>query len=110
MSSPAAALQLLAARSLPPRAIIGWGESAGDLSCGCSSGGYMLAGLLLSFDELYDQFLSVRDLGEGRRRRYEVLRRMIHRYESYIRCSTGRKRYAFDLLKVIRDCRLMFSI
>lgn len=63
----------------------------------------MLAGLLLSFDELYDQFLSVRDLGEGRRRHYEVLRRMIHRYESYIRCSTGRKRYAFDLLKVNKD-------
>ena len=55
------------------------------------------------FDELYDQFLSVRDLGEGRRRHYEVLRRMIHRYESYIRCSTGRKRYAFDLLKVNKD-------
>ena len=35
---------------------------------------------LPSFDELYDQFLSVRDLGEGRRRHYEVLRRMIHRY------------------------------
>ena len=56
--------------------------------------------ILPSFDELYDQFLSVRDLGEGRRRHYEVLRRMIHRYESYIRCSTGRKCYAFDLLKV----------
>lgn len=28
---------------------------------------------------------------------------MIHRYESYIRCSTGRKRYAFDLLKVNKD-------
>ena len=59
--------------------------------------------ILPSFDELYDQFLSVRDLGEGRRRHYEVLRRMIHRYESYIRCSTGRKRYAFDLLKVNKD-------
>ena len=58
---------------------------------------------LPSFDELYDQFLSVRDLGEGRRRHYEVLRRMIHRYESYVRCSTGRKRYAFDLLKVDND-------
>lgn len=58
---------------------------------------------LPSFDELYDQFLSVRDLGEGRRRHYEVLRRMIHRYESYVRCSTGRKRYAFDLLKVDKD-------
>lgn len=25
---------------------------------------------------------------------------MIHRYQSYIRCSTGRKRYVFDVLKV----------
>lgn len=31
MSSPAAALQLLAARSLPLRGIIEWGESAGEL-------------------------------------------------------------------------------
>ena len=61
---------------------------------------FFLRAKLPSFDELYDQFLSVRDLGEGRRRHYEVLRRMIHRYESYIRCSTGRKCYAFDLLKV----------
>ena len=52
---------------------------------------FFLRAKLPSFDELYDQFLSVRDLGEGRRRHYEVLRRMIHRYESYIRCSTGRK-------------------
>ena len=64
---------------------------------------FFLRAKLPSFDELYDQFLSVRDLGEGRRRHYEVLRRMIHRYESYIRCSTGRKRYAFDLLKVNKD-------
>ena len=58
---------------------------------------------LPSFDELYDQFLSERDLGEGRKRHYEVLRRMIHRYESYMRCSTGRKRYVFDVLKVDKD-------
>ena len=58
---------------------------------------------LPSFDELYDQFLSVRDLEEGRKRHYEVLRRMIHRYESYMRCSTGRKRYIFDVLKVDKD-------
>ena len=31
MSSPAAAWQLLAARSLPLRGIIEWGESAGEL-------------------------------------------------------------------------------
>ena len=54
-------------------------------------------------DELYDQFLSARNFGEGRKRHYEVLRRMIHRYQSYIRCSTGRKRYAFDALKVDKD-------
>ena len=36
----------------------------------------------VSFDELYDKFLSERKLGEGRKRHYEVLRRMIHRYES----------------------------
>ena len=54
-------------------------------------------------DELYDQFLSARNFGEGRKRHYEVLRRMIHRYQSYIRCSTGRKRYVFDALKVDKD-------
>ena len=42
---------------------------------------FFLRAKLPSFDELYDQFLSVRDLGDGRRRHYEVLRRMIHRYE-----------------------------
>ena len=52
------------------------------------------------FDELYNQFLAARTLGVGRARHYEVLRRMIHRYESYIRCVSGRKRYAFDVLKV----------
>lgn len=36
----------------------------------------------VSFDELYDKFLSERKLGEGRKRHYEVLRRMINRYES----------------------------
>ena len=54
-------------------------------------------------DELYDQFLSARNFGEGRKRHYEVLRRMIHRYQSYIRCSTGRKRYVFDALEVDKD-------
>lgn len=58
---------------------------------------------LPSFDELYDQFLSGRDMGDGRRRHYEVLRRMIHRYESYVRCESGRKRYVFDVLKVDKD-------
>lgn len=28
---------------------------------------------------------------------------MIHRYESYMRCSTCRKRYVFDVLKVDKD-------
>ena len=54
----------------------------------------------VTFDELYDRFLSERKLGEGRKRHYEVLRRMIHRYESYVKCSQGRVRYAFDVVKV----------
>ena len=54
----------------------------------------------VSFDELYDRFLSERKLGEGRKRHYEVLRRMIHRYESYVKCSQGRVRYSFDVVKV----------
>ena len=54
----------------------------------------------VSFDELYDKFLSERKLGEGRKRHYEVLRRMIHRYESYAKCSQGRVRYSFDVVKV----------
>ena len=53
-----------------------------------------------AFDELFNQFLSVRNLGEGRARHYEVLRRMIHRYESYVRCASGRKRYTFDVVRV----------
>ena len=54
----------------------------------------------VSFDELYDKFLSERKLGEGRKRHYEVLRRMIHRYESYVKCLQGRVRYSFDVVKV----------
>ena len=54
----------------------------------------------VSFDELYDKFLSERKLGEGRKRHYEVLRRMIHRYESYVKYSQGRVRYSFDVVKV----------
>ena len=54
----------------------------------------------VSFDELYDKFLSERKLGEGRKRHYEVLRRMIHRYESYAKCSQGCVRYSFDVVKV----------
>ena len=54
----------------------------------------------VQFDVLYDRFLAERKFGEGRRRHYEVLRRMIHRYESYVRCSQGLLRYAFDVSKV----------
>ena len=54
----------------------------------------------VAFDELYDKFLSERKLGEGRKRHYEVLRRMIHRYESYVKYSQGRVRYSFDVVKV----------
>ncbi len=52
------------------------------------------------FDTLYDDFLAVRKIGEGRKRHYEVLRRMIHRYESYVRCSQSRRRFSFDVKKV----------
>lgn len=57
----------------------------------------------VSFDELYDKFLSERKLGEGRKRHYEVLRRMINRYESYVKYSQGRVRYSFDVVKVDKD-------
>ncbi len=57
----------------------------------------------IKFDELYDKFLAARKLGEGRRRHYEVLRRMIHRYESYVKYSHGRARVAFDVTKVDRN-------
>lgn len=56
-----------------------------------------------TFDSLYDRFLDDREIGEGRKRHYEVLRRMIHRYESYVRCSRGRRRYTFDVVKTDRD-------
>ncbi len=59
--------------------------------------------LIISFDELYDQFLEPRKLAEGRRRHYEVLRRMIHRYETYVKCSQSRTRYHFDITKVDKD-------
>lgn len=55
-----------------------------------------------TFDMLYDRFLEERELGEGRKRHYEVLRRMILRYESYVRCSQGRRRYTFDVVKTDR--------
>ena len=58
------------------------------------------AAVKIPFDTLYDKFLSERKLGEGRKRHYEVLRRMIHRYESYIRCVQSRLRYSFDVTKV----------
>ena len=55
------------------------------------------------FDELFNQFLEARTLGEGRSRHYEVVRRMIHRYESYVKYSQGRTRYSFDVVKVDKD-------
>ncbi len=60
-------------------------------------------GRKISFDDLFDRFLAARKLGDGRRRHYEVLRRMIHRYESYVRHSRGRARFAFDVTKVDND-------
>ena len=53
------------------------------------------------FDYLFDEFLSGRDVGEGRRRHYEVLRRMLHRYFSYMKYSEKRRRrWRFDLSSV----------
>lgn len=54
----------------------------------------------LSFDELFDSFLRDRKLGEGRKRHYDVLRRMILRYESYVKYSRGRIRYSLDVSRV----------
>lgn len=54
------------------------------------------------FDVLYDSFLSDREIGIGRKRHYEVLRRMIHRYEYYVRISRGRRSYVFDVAKADR--------
>lgn len=58
-----------------------------------------------NFDRLYDSFLSERNIGDGRRRHYEVLRRMIHRYESYIRYSRGAGNYSFNVSEA--DCRFL---
>lgn len=55
---------------------------------------------LPKFDELFTQFLNTRDICEARRRHYEVIRRMIHRYESFVRQSQGRARYVLDVKKV----------
>ncbi len=53
------------------------------------------------FDDIYDKFLETRNLSVGRRRHYEVLRRMIHRYVSYVRCAQyGKSKYEFNLAKV----------
>lgn len=52
------------------------------------------------FDVQFDRFLAERKLSEGRRRHYEVLRRMIHRYESYVRLSQGSHRYSFNVTEV----------
>ncbi len=55
---------------------------------------------LPKFDDLFTEFLSGRDICDARKRHYEVIRRMIHRYETYIKCSQVRSRYSFDVTKV----------
>ena len=55
----------------------------------------------MTFDELFDEFLSERKIGEGRRRHYEVLKRMLHRYSYYLEhCRLQRKTYVFDVTKM----------
>jgi len=88
-------LSLCEAFSLPPRAII-LNNQQNAVRLRLSR----FLSVKVAFDELYDKFLSERKLGEGRKRHYEVLRRMIHRYESYVKCSQGRVRYSFDVVKV----------
>ena len=57
------------------------------------------------FDVLFDRFLSGRKIGEGRRRHYEVLRRMVRRYESYVRYSSKVDSFVLDIRKI--DCKVL---
>ncbi len=54
----------------------------------------------VQFDDLFDQFLESRQLCTGRKHHYTVLRRMIHRYESYVKYSRGKSRYVFNVNQV----------
>ena len=52
------------------------------------------------FDDLYDDFLHSRTLCDNRIRHYEVVRRMLHRYVEFVKCSQNRKRFVLDVNKV----------
>ncbi len=60
------------------------------------------------FDTLFGRFVSERKISEGRRRHYEVLRRMVRRYESYIRYSSKVDSFVLDIRKV--DCKVLGMI
>lgn len=59
------------------------------------------------FDILFGRFLSERKISEGRRRHYEVLRRMVRRFESYVRHSRKMESFVFDIRKVDNDILAM---
>ena len=61
------------------------------------------------FDSYFDSFLLSRDIGDGRRRHYEVLRRMIHRYESFCRLSHRQKSCRFNIRSADRAFIESFS-
>lgn len=58
------------------------------------------SGNKLLIDDIMDEFLRDRDMTVGRKKHYETLRSMIHRFEIYYRCISRRSRFVFDLLTV----------
>ena len=58
------------------------------------------SGNKLLIDDIMDEFLRDRDMTVGRKKHYETLRSMIHRFEIYYRCISRRNRFVFDLLTV----------
>ena len=61
-----------------------------------------------TFDDLFDEFLHSRDICEARVRHYEVVRRMLHRYEEFVKCSQNKPRFVLDVNKV--DSRTLDEI
>ena len=57
------------------------------------------------FDILFGRFVSERKISDGRRRHYEVLRRMVRRYESYVRYSSKVDSFVLDIKKI--DCKVL---
>ena len=56
------------------------------------------------FDELFRTFYEAKDLSDSRMRHYQVLGRMIHRYEAYVRAtSPDRRNWSFDVDTVDLD-------